>query len=98
MVGLGYEEKMVKRGHILLMSPKCYPDIAGCGIEYAWGYSKQKFLREKNDLVRQNNLHKNVRTSFETVHPVTQKLCLNAKYLLFVILSFHILKMSDKFT
>ena len=39
------EEIMVLRGHILLMSPKCHPEIAGCAIEYLWGYSKQRFRR-----------------------------------------------------
>ena len=32
------------RGHILL-SPKCHPEVAGVGIEYSWGFSKQKFRR-----------------------------------------------------
>ena len=57
------EEIMVLRGHILLMSPKCHPEIAGCGIEYLWGYSKQKFRRRYNDM-RAKNLHRNVLLSF----------------------------------
>ena len=32
------------QGHILL-SPKCHPEVAGVGIEYSWGFSKQKFRR-----------------------------------------------------
>ncbi|CAM9391459.1 unnamed protein product, partial [Sphacelaria rigidula] len=28
------------RGHILLMSPKYHPGVAGVGIEYSWGISK----------------------------------------------------------
>ncbi|CAM9872720.1 unnamed protein product, partial [Pylaiella littoralis] len=39
------------RGHILLMSPKCHPEVAGVGIEYSWGFSKQKFRRKINDEV-----------------------------------------------
>ena len=37
------------RGHILLMSPKCHPELAGLGIEYSWGMSKLKFRRKTND-------------------------------------------------
>ena len=57
------EEIMVLRGHILLMSPKCHPEIAGCAIEYLWGYSKQRFRRIYNDM-RAKNLHQNVLKSF----------------------------------
>ena len=28
---------------VLLLMPKCHPEIAGRGIEYAWGYSKLRF-------------------------------------------------------
>ena len=38
------------RGHILLLSPKFHPEVAGVGIEYSWGFSKQKFRRVHNDL------------------------------------------------
>lgn len=48
------------RGHILLLSPKCHPEVAGVGIEYSWGMSKSKFRREINDGVPKN-LHANVR-------------------------------------
>ena len=37
------------RGHILVMSPKCHPELAGHGIEYCWGASKMYF-RRNNDL------------------------------------------------
>ncbi len=37
-------------GHVLIKSPKCHPELAGVGIEYAWGLSKMKFKREVNDL------------------------------------------------
>jgi len=34
-------EKLVhSRGHILLMSPKGHPELAGKGVEYAWGAAK----------------------------------------------------------
>jgi hypothetical protein len=37
------------RGHILVMSPKCHPELAGLGIEYCWGASKMAYRRD-NDL------------------------------------------------
>lgn len=42
------------RGHILLMSPKCHPEIAGVGIEYSWGKSKLEFRRNINDEIVKN--------------------------------------------
>ena len=41
------ELRVMERGHILLMSPKGHPEVAGCGIEFAWGKAKNDF--------RQNN-------------------------------------------
>jgi hypothetical protein len=37
------------RGHILLLSVKCHPEMAGCGIEFCWGMSKRIF--RKNNLI-----------------------------------------------
>lgn len=37
------------RGHILIMSPKCHPELAGVGIEYSWGKAKLEFRRKIND-------------------------------------------------
>lgn len=37
------------RGHILIMSPKCHPELAGVGVEYSWGKSKLEFRRKIND-------------------------------------------------
>ncbi|CAM9660150.1 unnamed protein product [Ectocarpus sp. 12 AP-2014] len=50
------------RGHILLLSPKCHPEIAGVGIEYSWGFSKQRFRRKYNDEVPKH-LHANIEKS-----------------------------------
>ncbi|CAB1097544.1 unnamed protein product [Ectocarpus sp. CCAP 1310/34] len=50
------------RGHILLSSPKCHPEVAGVGIEYSWGFSKQKFRRKINDEVPKH-LHDNIEKS-----------------------------------
>ena len=48
-----------KRGHILVMSPKFHPEVAGVGIEYSWGMSKLKFRREIND-ENPKHLHDNI--------------------------------------
>ena len=53
------------RGHVLIMSPRCHPELAGLGIEYCWGASKQRFRRD-NDLVPAN-FEKNVRASLTCV-------------------------------
>ena len=50
------------RGHILVLSPKFHPEVAGVGIEYSWGMSKLKFRRELNDEIPKN-LHNNILTS-----------------------------------
>eukprot|EP00733_Pompholyxophrys_punicea_P001308 Pompholyxophrys_punicea_v1_NODE_611_length_1598_cov_10.871679.p1 type:complete len:281 gc:universal NODE_611_length_1598_cov_10.871679:73-915(+) len=47
------------RGHVLIMSPKCSPELAGLGIEYSWGKSKQEFRRHINDGVAAH-LHNNI--------------------------------------
>ena len=49
----------------LRMTPKCHPEIAGRGIEYAWGYSKLRFrLHFNNSEAR--NLERNVRQALST--------------------------------
>ncbi len=58
------EEVLVPRGHILIKSPKCHPEVAGLGIEYLWGRSKQVFRRETNDCTAAN-LHANVLASLD---------------------------------
>lgn len=50
------------RGHILVLSPKCHPEVAGVGIEYSWGMSKMKFRREIND-ENPKHLHANILAS-----------------------------------
>ena len=35
----------------LKLTPKCHPEIAGRGIEYAWGYAKLRFRSDFNDTV-----------------------------------------------
>jgi hypothetical protein len=38
-----------RRGHFLLLSVKCHPEMAGCGVEYCWGISKETF-RKNNQI------------------------------------------------
>ncbi len=40
-----------KLGAFVRLTPKCHPEIAGRGIEYAWGYSKLHYRRNINDAV-----------------------------------------------
>ena len=51
------QEIVESLGHILILSPKCHPELAGCGIEYSWGKSKQYFRRTANDMIASNLLH-----------------------------------------
>ena len=60
------------RGHILILSPKCHPELAGCGIEYSWGKTKQYFRRTANDMIA-SNLHSNIVKSIQlNVLPIEQ--------------------------
>ena len=43
------QNRVHSRGHILLLSPKFHPEVAGVGIEHSWGMSKLKFCREINN-------------------------------------------------
>ena len=48
----------------LLFTPKCHHEIAGRGVEYAWGYSKLRFRRDFNDAIPAN-LKRNVVQSLD---------------------------------
>jgi len=48
------EELVYSRGHLGIMSVKCHPEMAGNGIEYAWGMAKLQFRRRFNDLSTKN--------------------------------------------
>ena len=61
------EDVIEKRGHILLLTPKCHPEIAGLGIEYCWGKSKLDFRRSINDFTGKN-LITNVLKSLSSEH------------------------------
>ena len=60
------QELVESRGGVLVLSPKCHPEVAGCGVEYSWGKSKQVFRRDKNDGVAAH-LQKNVVSSIDTL-------------------------------
>ena len=45
------------RGHILLMSPKGHPEIAGLGVEYDWGCIKKVFRRINDQVAKKIDLH-----------------------------------------
>ena len=47
------EKFMLSRGHILIMSPKCHPELAGHGIEYSWGAAKLHYRRNNTLVPRQ---------------------------------------------
>ena len=56
------EELFVRRGHILIMSPKGHPELAGVGVEYSWGKSKLEF-RRSNEARNKENLERLVLAS-----------------------------------
>eukprot|EP01083_Nonionella_stella_P062592 162749_1 len=37
-------------GCFIRMTPKCHPEIAGVGIEYAWGYAKLRFICQRRQI------------------------------------------------
>jgi hypothetical protein len=49
-------------GAFIRLTPKCHPEIAGRGIEYAWGYAKLRFRGGINDAVPVH-LEENVRAA-----------------------------------
>jgi hypothetical protein len=42
-------DQLDKTNDLVLLSPKCHPEIAGCGVEYCIGRSKMLFRRVFND-------------------------------------------------
>ena len=53
------------------LTPKCHPEIAGRGVEYAWGYSKLRFRKHVNDAVPshlEENLAKALSTDILTIN------------------------------
>jgi hypothetical protein len=56
-----FQDYMFSRGQLAEMSPKCHPELAGVGIEYAWGKSKMHFRRHTDHVAR--HLHSNIEKS-----------------------------------
>jgi hypothetical protein len=56
---------LAERGHLLVMTPKAHPELAGKGIEYSWGKAKRDF-RQLNDCVAAN-LRANVEKAFKSL-------------------------------
>ena len=56
------EKIFLDAGHLVQASPRYHPDLAGAGIEYAWGKAKLDFRRYINDL-QAKNLRRNVLTA-----------------------------------
>jgi hypothetical protein len=50
---------------LCMLTPKCHPEIAGRGIEYAWGYSKLRYRNHFND-AKQSHLEENVSKALST--------------------------------
>lgn len=48
-----------ERGHILVLSPKCHPEVAGSWMEYSWVLFKQEFRGNMKDKVAKN-LHASI--------------------------------------
>jgi hypothetical protein len=58
------EKVVYDRGHVLILSPKYHPELAGVGVEYCWGQSKYRFRTCHNDL-KTKNLKANVLKTFQ---------------------------------
>ena len=59
------EDLIESRGHIVIFTPKGHPEIAGAGIEYDWGVSKQFFRRDNNHIAK--TCEKTVRNSLDKI-------------------------------
>ena len=60
------QDLLEKRGHILVMSPKYHPEVAGEGVEYNLGYMKIGYRRKFNDL-KPKHLQANVERAVASV-------------------------------
>ena len=56
------EKIFLDAGHLVIASPRYHPDLAGAGIEYAWGKAKLDFRRYINDC-EAKNLTRNILTA-----------------------------------
>jgi hypothetical protein len=61
-------------GAFIRLTPKCHPEIAGRGIEYAWGYAKLRFCCGLNDAVA-SHLEENVKAALSREVLTINRLC-----------------------
>ena len=61
-------------GVVLILTPKCHPELAGRGVEYSWGYGKLRFRRDFNDAIAKN-LKENVLKSLDRLLLTTNRMC-----------------------
>ena len=62
------EQLWIDRGHLIISSPKCHPELAGDGIEYAWGFMK-KYYRKINSGSEKTMSQKQRSRVFEAMAP-----------------------------
>jgi len=61
------QELIYSRGYLLIMRVKCHPEMAGNGIEFAWGIAKLQFRRRLNDRTTTNQ-SENVAKALSSEH------------------------------
>ena len=61
------QELLDKNNDIVLLSPKCHPELAGNGIEYCIGFAKMQFRRIFNNGIGGDSLTKNTFASLESI-------------------------------
>jgi hypothetical protein len=61
-------------GAFIRLTPKCHPDIAGRGIEYAWGYAKLRFRHGINDAAA-SHLEENVKAALSREVLTINRIC-----------------------
>ena len=83
---------------LLILTPKCHPEIAGRGVEYGWGYSKLRFRRDFNDAVAKNikqNVLKSLDRSVLTTNRIRKFARKAREYKLTYALIFHLADNKD---
>ena len=79
-------------GAMLILTPKCHPEIAGRGVEYAWGYGKLRFRIDFNDAVAshlKDNVMKSLDASVLTLNRIRKFARKAREYKLTYALLFH---------
>ena len=79
-------------GVMLILTPKCHPEIAGRGVEYSWGYGKLRFRIDFNDAVAshlKDNVMKSLDASVLTLNRIRKFARKAREYKLTYSLLFH---------